>query len=91
MSDLRKASQTLSADSLRTDQGALLFAIACAGIAAALAFADYLPQRVSIAIVGALALLFVVRAVATRTLVPHTAADWPNGLILLLLPVYQRR
>ncbi|MCQ6473402.1 hypothetical protein, partial [Vibrio parahaemolyticus] len=64
----------------------MLFAIACAGIAAALAFADYLPQRASIAIAATLALLFVVRAVATRTLVPRTAADWPNGLILLLLP-----
>ncbi len=87
MPDLRKPSQTLPAASRRSDLGALLFAIACAGIAAALAFADYLPQRASIAIVGALALLFVVRAFATRTLVPRTAADWPNGLILLLLPV----
>ena len=87
MSDLRKPSQTLPADSQRMDRSALLFAIACAGIAASLAFADYLPLRASIAIAGALALLFVVRALATRTLVPHTAADWPNGLILLLLPV----
>lgn len=87
MPDLPKTSQTLPADSRRTDRGALLFAIACAGIAAALAFADYLPQRVSIAIAATLAVLFVVRAVATRTLVPRTAADWPNGIILLLLPV----
>ena len=56
MPDLRKPYQTPPAASQRSDQGTLVFAIACASIAAALAFADYLPQRASIAIVAALAM-----------------------------------
>jgi putative inorganic carbon (HCO3(-)) transporter len=71
----------------RSDWGALLFAVACGGVAAALAFADYLPTRASAIVVGGLAALFLARGVATRTLLPHSVADWPNLATLLLLPV----
>lgn len=72
---------------VRTELGSLLFAIACTGLAAALAFADYLAPQLTFALVGALAMLFIARALATRTLIPRTPADWPNALMVLLLPV----
>lgn len=71
----------------RSDWGQLLFCGACAGLAALLAVADYLPQMVSVAVVTAIGVLFLVRAIVTRTLAPRTMADWPNVLTLLLLPV----
>ena len=70
-----------------SDWGQLLFCGVCAGLAALLAVADYLPQQVSVAVVTTIGVLFLVRAIATHTLAPRTMADWPNVLLLLLLPV----
>ncbi len=71
----------------RSDWGALLFFGACAVLAAFLAVADYLPLQASMLAVGDLATIFLMRAIATRTLIPRTMADWPNVLALLLLPI----
>ena len=71
----------------RADWGKLLFFGVCAGLAALLAVADYLPQELSVAVVIAIAVVFLLRAIITRTLAPRTMADWPNVLTLLLLPV----
>ena len=64
-----------------------MFLGACAGLAALLAVADYLPRQVSVLAVSGLATIFLIRAIATRTLIPRTMADWPNVLALLLLPI----
>lgn len=71
----------------RADTGAVLFVLACAGLAAGLAFADYLPPRASVALVVAAVALFAGRAFLTRTLAPRTAGDWANALAVILLPI----
>lgn len=71
----------------RTDQLALAFLAGCLVLAAPLLFAARLPQGLLLLAAGALAALFAARALATRSLLPRTAVDWPNLLLVLLLPV----
>lgn len=71
----------------RRDPLALAFLAACGLLAAPLLFAARLPQSLLVIIAVALLAVFVVRGLLTRTFLPSTAANWPNLLLLLLLPV----
>ena len=71
----------------RTDRLALSFLVACALLAALLIFANALPIWLTALAIAGLLAVFIWRAVATRTVLPATAVDWPNVLALLLLPV----
>ncbi len=71
----------------RRDPLALAFLAACGLLAAPLLFAARLPQGLLVIIAAALGAVFVVRGLLTRTFLPSTAANWPNLLLLLLLPV----
>lgn len=73
--------------SARPERLALPFLIASALLSIPLVFTGSLPLWATIAAAGGLLALFVGRALATRTLLPATAVDWPNLLLLLLLPV----
>lgn len=70
----------------RSDQLALAFFVACSVLALPLLFAARLPQALLIVVVLALVLVFIARGVTTRSLLPRTAVDWPNILLLLLIP-----
>ena len=70
----------------RSDQIALAFLLACGLLAAPLLFAARLPQSVLIVAIAALLAVFIARGLLTRSLLPHTAVDWPNILLLLALP-----
>ncbi|HRI57200.1 MAG TPA: hypothetical protein PK170_08905, partial [Anaerolineae bacterium] len=70
-----------------SDSLALAFLVACGLLAAPLLFAARLPQGLLAIIALALLAVFVVRGLLTRSLLPRTAVDWPNLLLLLLLPV----
>ncbi len=59
-----------TAGTTRSDQIALAFLLACGLLAAPLLFAA----------------VFVARALLTRSILPRTAVDWPNILLLLVLP-----
>lgn len=69
------------------DVGALLFLAACSGLAVPLLFATRLPQTVLVGTTAAVLIVFVVRALLSRSLLPRTPIDWPNVFTLLLLPV----
>lgn len=71
----------------RQDRLALSFFVACGMLSLPLVFAASLPVWLTVAAAVGLAVVFVGRAVATHTLAPATAVDWPNALALLLLPV----
>jgi putative inorganic carbon (HCO3(-)) transporter len=75
-----------TAGTTRSDQIALAFLLACGLLAAPLLFAARLPQGVLTVSVAALLAVFVARALLTRSILPRTAVDWPNILLLLLLP-----
>lgn len=70
-----------------SDSLALAFLAACGLLAAPLLFAARLPQGLLAIIALALLAVFVARGLLTRSLLPRTAVDWPNLLLLLLLPV----
>lgn len=78
---------TPSNDTGRTDQLALAFLVACSALALPLLFAANLPRALLVIVVLALALVFIARGLTTRSLLPRTAVDWPNILLLLLIPV----
>ena len=71
----------------RPDQIALGFFLACLVLASPLIFAERLPQVLLVFLALALLVVFAVRAVLTRSLLPRTAVDWLNMLALLLVPV----
>lgn len=71
----------------RSDQLAAAFLAACVLLAAPLLFAARLPRGLPTLLLAALAAAFIARALLARTLLPRTAVDWPNILLLLLLPV----
>ena len=50
-------------------------------------FAARLPQGLLTLVVLALLAIFIVRGWLTRSWLPRTAVDWPNILLLLLLPM----
>ncbi|MEI2690210.1 MAG: O-antigen ligase family protein [Anaerolineae bacterium] len=56
-------------------------------MAAPLLFAARLPQGLLLLVVAALVLVFSARGLLTRSFLPATAANWPNLLLLLVLPV----
>lgn len=70
-----------------SDRLALAFLVACALLAAPLLFAARLPQGLLTLVVLALLAVFIVRGLLTHSWLPRTAVDWPNILLLLLLPV----
>lgn len=72
---------------MHNDRMALAFLAACLALAAPLLFAARLPQGVLLLATAALIAVFAGRALATRSLLPRTAVDWPNLLLLLLIPV----
>ncbi len=73
---------------VQSDWIALGFCAACGVLACIpLLFADRVPGTAVAATAIALVLVFVVRAVLTRSFLPRTAVDWPNMLMLLLIPV----
>lgn len=80
-------SDATTTDVARSDRLALAFLAACALLAVPLLFAARLPRGLLTVVVLALAGIFIVRALLTRSILPHTAVDWPNILLLLLLPV----
>ena len=71
----------------RYDSIALAFLITCGLLAAPLLFAARLPQGLLTVAAVTLLLVFAVRGLLTRSWLPRTAVDWPNVLLLLLLPV----
>lgn len=71
----------------RRDPLALAFLAACGLLAAPLLFAARLPQSLLVIVAVALVVVFVVRGLLTRTFLPSTAANGPNLLLLLLLPL----
>lgn len=71
----------------RPERLALPFFLACSVLSLPLVFTGSVPWWASGAAAVGLAALFVWRALATRTLLPATAVDWPNVLALLLLPL----
>lgn len=71
----------------RRDRLALAFLAACGLLAAPLLFAARLPQGLLIISAAALLAVFVVRGLFSRSFLPSTAANWPNLLLLLLLPL----
>lgn len=71
----------------RADQIALAFFVACGLLAAPLLFAARLPQGLRFVVAAALLAVFIARGLLTRSFLPRTAVDWPNILLLLLLPV----
>lgn len=71
----------------RSDRLALAFLSACCVLAVPLLFAVNLPQGLLTIAVAALLAAFVIRGLLTRSWLPHTAVDWPNVLLLLLLPL----
>ena len=70
-----------------TDTLALAFAGACGVLAAPLLFASGLPRPLLSLIVVLLAAVFAARALRSRRLLPSTPVNWPQVLLLLLLPV----
>jgi putative inorganic carbon (HCO3(-)) transporter len=74
------------AEATRADQMALVFLLACGLMAAPLLFAARLPQGVLVVTAAALVAVFVARGLLTRSFLPRTAVDWPNVLLLLVLP-----
>lgn len=71
----------------RSDLLALAFLAGCVLLTVPLVFAARLPRALLTIVLLALAALFIARAVMTRSVLPRTAVDWPNILLLLLLPV----
>jgi len=71
----------------RYDRLALAFLAACAILAAPLLFAAILPPGLLLIAAAALLAAFIARGLLTRSWLPHTAVDWPNILLLLLLPL----
>jgi len=71
----------------RSDHLALAFLAACGVLALPLLFAARLPSGLRTVVVLMLALVFIARGLATRSLLPRTAVDLPNILLLLLIPV----
>jgi putative inorganic carbon (hco3(-)) transporter len=78
---------TPSPGAQRSDPLALVFLAACALLAVPLLFAARLPQGLLTLVVLALLAAFITRGVLMRSWLPRTAVDWPNILLLLLLPV----
>lgn len=76
-----------SSGATRADQIALAFLVACGLLAAPLLFAARLPQGLLVVAVAALLAVFVARGLLTRSFLPSTAVNWPNILLLLVLPV----
>lgn len=70
----------------RADQIALAFLLACGLLAAPLLFAARLPQGVLVAAMAGLVAVFLARGLLIRSFLPRTAVDWPNILLLLVLP-----
>ncbi len=81
------ASDAAPSSAPRADGLALAFLAACGLLAAPLLFAARLPQGLLLVTVAALALVFIARGLLTRSFLPATAANWPNLLLLLVLPV----
>lgn len=71
----------------RYDRMALAFLAACAILAAPLLFAATLPRGLLLIAAAALLAAFIARGLLTRSWLPYTAVDWPNILLLLLLPL----
>lgn len=80
-------SDQTAASAGRSDRLALAFVAACALLAVPLLFAALLPQGLLLITTTALLAAFVVRGLLTRSWLPHTAVDWPNILLVLLLPL----
>ena len=72
---------------IRPDRLALYFLVACTLLSTLLVFSNSLPIWLAVAAVAGLLAVFVWRAAVTRAFLPPTAVDWPNLLMLLLLPV----
>ncbi len=71
----------------RSNQLALAFLAACSLLAMPLLFAASLPRGLLTATLVALLAVFIGRGLLTRAWLPRTAVDWPNILLLLLLPL----
>ena len=71
----------------KQDQVAVGFLAACGVLGVPLIFADRLPQSMIALLFAAVLVVFGLRAWIMRSLLPHTAVDWPMILAVALLPI----